>query len=610
MASNSSLDLTSLDFDTLKNNFTTYLKSQDVFKDYNFTGSNMNVLLDVLTYNTYLNSFYLNMVASEMFMDSAQKLESVISHAKELNYIPQSYNSSHSNVNIVFVTSGLDGQLSIPKGTIFTGSNPNGTFSFVTSSTETFTSSNGTYYANNVELYEGSYVTQSFVVDRSVDNQRFILNNSNIDLNSLTVVVTEDNGLTNTNFSQVSNLFDLNASSNVFFIQAAQKGLYEILFGDGTFGRIPQNGAVVTTNYRICEGPRADGVSSFVLSQSLDEINGGIVDVDSISVTSNSSTGSYGEDIETIRFRAPRWYSTQERAVSNDDYKSLILAKYGAYIQDINVFGGQEDYPYKHYGSVIVSVKPYGSTIAPDYLKNQIKNYLVDKSQMRTIIRDPDYLYLKVQSEIQYDKNKTKLYVNDLENLSLAAISSFSAEHLEKFNNDFRYSKFVAHIDNVDASVVSNDTKIWVVKKLYPLLNYTLKTEFSFNNSADIETPDPNIGYKPYTAFSDEPVVSSSAFTFIDTNGKTYPLSYIRDDNVGNLVVYTSINNIFTIVGNIGTIEYSTGNVKINNFATSYYNNNISIYMKPLNKDIVVNKDKILLIDPMDIKVTIVEARN
>ena len=272
MPANSSLNLTSLDFDGIKKNFVTFLKSQDTFKDYDFSGSNMNVLLDVMSYNTYLNAFYLNMVASEMFLDSAQKLDSVVSHAKELNYVPQSYHSSSANVNIVFETIGLSGKLSIPQGTIFSGSNSNGAFYFVTNYTANYSSSNNTYYANNVEIYEGSITNQSFAVDYSIDNQRFILSNPNIDLDSLTVYVLEDNGSSNTLFTSVDTLYGLNQHSNVYFIQAAQNNLYEMVFGDGLFGRKPQNGAIVSVNYRICAGPSADGVSKFQLSQNLDTI--------------------------------------------------------------------------------------------------------------------------------------------------------------------------------------------------------------------------------------------------------------------------------------------------------------------------------------------------
>lgn len=606
MAANSSLNLTSLDFDGIKKNFVTFLKAQDTFKDYDFSGSNMNVLLDVMSYNTYLNAFYLNMVASEMFLDSAQKLDSVVSHAKELNYVPQSYHSSSANVNIVFETSGLNGKLVIPQATIFSGSNSNGAFYFVTNYNANYSSSNNTYYANNVEIYEGSITHQSFAVDYSIDNQRFILTNPNIDLDSLTVYVLEDNGSSNTLFTSVDTLYGLNKYSNVYFIQAAQNNLYEMVFGDGLFGRKPQNGAVVSVSYRICNGSKADGVYKFQLSQNLEAINNGIINVTGITTVANSSGGSVAETIENIRYRAPRWYATQQRGVSNDDYKSLINARFGSAIQDISVFGGEEIEP-KQYGSVVVVAKPYNSTIVTDYLKNEIVNYMADKSQMRVIIKNPDYLYLKVNSNVQYDTTKTSLYSNDIKNVVANTITSFSKTYLERFNQNFRYSKFVTSIDNSDISVISNQTDINVIKRLFPVYNVKTSFDFSFDNSANIEAVDPSKGYNPYTAFSDEPVITSSAFTYVDSdNGIEYPLSYIRDDNVGNLVVYSYINNKFIILNNaIGTVNYSTGHIKINKLLTSYYENYISIYMVPMHKDVIISKDKILLIDSTDVTINV-----
>jgi hypothetical protein len=606
MAANSSLNLTSLDFDTLKSNLVTFLKSQDIFKDYDFTGSNMNVLLDVMSYNTYLNSFYLNMVASEMFLDSAQKYDSVISHAKELNYVPQSSKSSEAIVDVVFETVGLNGKLTIPQGTVFSGINSNGSFYFITNYTATYTSANNTYYANNIEIFEGSTTSQAFTTDYTIENQRFILQNSNIDLNSLTVNVVEDNGYSNTLFTKVDSLYGLNNQSNVYFIQASQNNLYELVFGDGVYGRKPQNGAIINANYRIAKGKVADGVSKFQVSQELDSVNGGVVNVTSVTTVANSSSGASSETIEDIRFRAPRWYAAQQRGVSNDDYKSLIYSEFGSYIQDINVFGGQEIEP-KKYGSVVVCIKPIGGTIIPNYLKNEITNYMLDKSQMKIIMQDPDYIYLSVNSDVYYNPTQTTLYANDIKNLVLQNIINYSSNYLEHFNSNFRYSRFASSIDGSEPSIISNQTEVLLEKRLYPLLNYTTAISFSYDNSADVETKNPSIGYTNYKPFGDEPVVTSSSFTYVDVNGISYPLCYIRDDNTGVLVVYKDVNGIFTVINNnLGTIDYDTGVINISKFTTSYYDQYISIYMAPKNKDVMVSKTKILLIDPNDVNINTV----
>ena len=266
---NSALTLSSLDFDSLKQNFKNYLTSNSIFKDYNFNGSNINVLLDVMSYNSYLNSFYLNMVASEMFLDSAQKYDSVVSHAKELNYIPRSIKSSQASLNFTVSTTGISGLLTIPKGTIFSGVNSNGTFSFITDQEQTYSSSNTTYTVTGLNVFEGTLITDSFIIDYTNEFQNFILTNDNIDIDSLIITVNENN--VNTNFTRVTTLFDLNSTSNVFFLQVAQNGRYEIVFGDGLFGRIPDNLSTISASYRVTTGATKEGLS--LPSQSVQAVN-------------------------------------------------------------------------------------------------------------------------------------------------------------------------------------------------------------------------------------------------------------------------------------------------------------------------------------------------
>jgi hypothetical protein len=584
---NSNINLSSLDFDTLKNNYKEYLSTQSIFKDYNFEGSNISVLLDVMTYNSYLNSFYLNMVASEMFLDSAQKYDSVVSHAKELNYIPRSSKSAVANVSLTLTTSGITPPLSIPKGTSFTGINSNGTFTFTTNQLHTYTSPTNVYAIPNLQLFEGTYFKDSFIVNHSDETQRFLLSNKNVDLDSLTVSVIENNSPIGVPFTKVDTLFGLNNSSNVYFIQAAQNYQYEILFGDGFLGRVPLNQSIVQAEYKVTSGTDADGASSFVINTDLGVVNKGIVSVTNLTVNEKATGSSNSELIESIRFSAPRYFATQQRAVASDDYSSLILAKFGGQISDINVYGGESLEP-KQYGKVVIALKPSGGTVAPDYVKNQISNYMLDYVSLptRILIKDPEYLYCSVSSVIQYDKNLTTKLPNDISSIVTSTILNFSQTNLEKFGNDFRYSKFVAAIDNSDVSITSNNTKIKIVKRISPLLNYPVSIDIDFNNPAYSE---------------DDIVLSSSPFTF-----KNYPLSYLQDDTNGNVVIYTYVNNIYTVLhDSVGTIDYSTGVIKLNKFEVSDYNNYISIYLIPSEKDIIVNKSKILILDSNDINLTV-----
>ena len=607
---NSSLDLTSLDFDTLKDGFKQYLKANTVFKDYNFEGSNMNVLLDVMSYNTYLNSFYLNMVASEMFLDSAQKLDSVVSHAKELNYLPKSARSSSANISFTADTTGVTGLLTIPKGTLFSGTNANGTFTFSTKEAYTYTSASSTYTINDLVIYEGTYITDSFVYDSTNGFQRFVMTNPTIDLDSLSVTVSENNGRNITEYEKKETLYELTSNSTVYFVEPAQNGQYEIVFGDGILGNVPQNGAVVTAEYRITTGKAGDGINNFKCTQDLGPINGGQVTINTITVTTSSQNGASPEGIESIRKLAPRYFATQERAVSSDDYASLIYNKYGNLVSDVNVYGGETQEP-KLYGRVIIAIKPAGGLIAPQYLKNEIQNYLIARTGLptRTVIKDPDYLYCGIDSTIQFTKNTTTKTANDVKVTATSAIKQFSTDHLEKFGNDFRYSKFVAHIDNSDTSITSNDTKINIIKRISPKLYYSTLYALEFNNAADIETGYP--GYERTTPFYDEPVLTSSAFTYVDDNGVETPYCFFRDDNFGTIVIYYINSGVFTILKqNAGTIDYTTGAVSIKAFQTSYYDTYISIYMAPKNKDIIASQNKIIVIEPTDINITVIETVN
>lgn len=601
---NTSISLTSLDFDSLKSNFKNYLTSQSVFKDYNFDGSNINVLLDVMSYNTYLNSFYLNMVASEMFLDSAQKLDSVVSHAKELNYVPKSAKSPVANVS--FTVNTTDNPLTIPKGTTFTGQNSNGSFIFTTAFNQNYTSANTLYQVNNLQIYEGFFIQDSFVVDYTQSSQRFILSNSKIDIDSLTVTAIENGA--NSTFSRVETLFNLNNNSNVYFLQAAQNNQYEIVFGDGLLGRIPNNLSTIVVEYRITNGSSALGISSFLLTST---VGGPSSTVSSITTTSNAVNGGDAETIESIRKLAPRYFATQQRAVATDDYKSLILDQFQGQISAVNVYGGELLTP-KQFGRVAVCLKPSGGTIAPTYVKDQVKLYLRDFIGLptRVITTDPDYMYIEITSEVQYNTTGTVQTASGIKSLLNTAIQQFSTDHLETFENDFRYSKFVAHIDQAESSITSNNTNIKIIKRIYPLINYPTSFDLDFNNPTELEGVDESLGYTKGNPFYDEPAITSSAFTYITDDGTQYTNCYIRDDNFGVLVVYKIVDGKFIVLNKaIGSVDYNKGIVILTKLTVASYGNYIEIKIQPRNKDIVVSRDKVLLIDLANVIINVIPTQ-
>jgi len=613
---NTSLNLSSLDFDTLKENFKQFLRNQSVFKDYDFSGSNMNVLLDVMSYNSYLNSFYLNMVASEMFLDTAQKYDSVVSHAKELNYVPRSARSSTANISFTATVVNPVSSLVIPKETRFTGVNSKGSFIFTTDEDKIITSSNNVYQISELQIYEGDYYQDSYIVNYDIETQYFLMTNKNIDISTVTVNVIENNGATNTEFTRAQTLFGLDSDSNIYFIQASQNGLYEVVFGDGLFGRKPLDISTVVIRYRISDGISGDSVGDFRISNNLELSNpqlGNIV-VDGFITSANSTGGAEQETIDSIRFAAPRYFATQQRAVSSDDYSSLILSNFGGEISDVIVYGGQEIEP-KLYGRVIVSLKPSNATIAPDYIKNKISNYLLDYIALpnRIIISDPEYTYCYAKTDVQYDSSKTTKTVSEIKTLVLNSIINFSKVNLEKFGNDLRYSKLVSAIDNSDTSITSNQTELRIIKRINPKLN--TESTFSINLGNILETTPVLTNDQHVSTHKNEfdlvlshSTLYSSKFTYVSKNGTTYPLCYSEDDGLGIINVYTTISTDVVRIDSVGTIDYSTGEIKLNSIKLASYTSYISLYIRSKFKDIFASQNKIILIESNDLEINIIET--
>jgi hypothetical protein len=615
MAANSNIDLTALDFDLLKDQFKKWMQQQSVLKDYDYNGSNMNVLLDVMSYNSYLNAFYLNMVASEMFLDSAQKYDSIISHAKELNYIPRSAHTAIANVNITFQTSGIantSGRLTIPQGTRFSGTNSNGTFQFVTRYNENLNSANDTFTITNLQVSEGVYAQDSFVMDYNIENQRFVLSNKNADTTSLIVSVIENNGQSNTLFTPAITLQNLNYNSNVYFLQPTFNNKYALQFGDNNFGRRPLNSAIILAKYIVTDGTDGNGVDVMTLSDDLGPYNGGQVNNVIVSVIGTSVGGSNQESIESVRFNAPRYYATQYRAVSSDDYASLIYAEFGGQINDVTVYGGQDIEP-KKYGRVIICLKPAAGYIAPNYVKDAIVNYLDPYIALpnRVEITDPDYYYVYLTSDVQYNSFSTTRSSVDIQTEVIDSIIKYSNVNLEKFGSDLRYSRLVEAIDSADQSVVSNDTSIRLIKRITPLPNYATTYTFTTDNpiynelfaTQDI-VKNPKLTYS--TEFKYAALISSN-FYYQTTDGTIYPFAYLIDDTRGNIDVYAPVNGLNTYIDTVGTIDYANGSFVLNKFRVQTYLNYISIYMRTILKDLISRQDKILTIEPSDVTVTVSE---
>lgn len=613
---NSSLTLSSIDFDTLKTNFKEFLKTQSVFKDFDYEGSNINTLLDVMSYNSYLNSFYLNMAASEMFLDSAQQYDSIVSHAKELNYIPRSATSSSANVTLTMETSGITGAMSVPKGTRFSGTNSNGVFVYTTNEAQSITSGNTTYALSDLTIKEGDYLSDTYVVDGDIERQQFLINTVDVDTSSITVHLIENNGASNTEYTKKETLFGLGSDSEVFFVQASQNNLYEIVFGDGTFGKKPTNGSTVLINYRVSTGADADGINNFTLLDDLGPTNSGVVSSYQLTVNQNSGGGSAQEDAESIRFAAPRYFATQQRAVTNDDYSSLVLAEFSDTIDDVNVYGGQE-LETKLYGRVVIALNPIYGEIVPDYIKTDVKKYLEDYIALpnRVVLTDPEYIYCSLKVAAEYDTKVTDKSHADIASLISSKISAFTNSNLEKFGKDLRMSKLVSDIDAADSSVTSNFTINRAIKRIAPLLNVNTTFDIQIGNAFDYDQTrfitselHSSSHSSDFDLISSHATVLSSFFTYTSKAGGSYQLAFIEDDD-GVLGVYYNSGSDVIKIDDIGTVDYTTGRITINDLNVSSYTDYISLYCRILGGDIRASQNKILVIDPADVSITVTETR-
>lgn len=591
MSANTSLVLNSVDFDTLKNTFKSYLRSQDRFQDYDFDGSNMNVLLDILSLNTFHNAFYLNMVGNEMFMDSAQLRDSVVSHAKDLNYTPRSFRSAQANVNIQVTSANINKRsLLIPKGTSFTSNFGSKNFTFTIGDNVLVTdySVNGntsvTFYGNNIALYEGYYVSDTYVYSYS-NASRMLLSNKNVDTSSLTVTVIEDGGATVSTYTKATSLFDLNGTSQVFFVQGAENDSYEIIFGDGVSGKRPKDNATIVVEYRICNGELPNGCNAFSPDSTID----GEATI-RVSVNSPAGAGTVSESLDSIKFNAPRHFATQERAVTTDDYENLLKMNFPE-VNAVTAFGGEDLNP-PQFGKVFVAVDLNEVDGLPESKKDEYYRFLKPRSPVSIdpVFVDPEYTYIGINSGIQYNINLTNLTSNDVETIVTSAIINYAKTNLNNFNRIFRYSKLLQAIDGAQSAIISNDTTINVIKVINPSLGEFLTFDVVFDIALDT-TKSADLGF----------TITSQEFI---TNGQRVKIQ----DQSGILYLVSSLTN--SIISPIGTVDYATGLLQFSNFKIdTFFNNGIKIYATPKNKDVSTINNVILNILEDDILLNVIPAR-
>jgi hypothetical protein len=581
MAANTYLQVTELDFNDIRNNLKTFLSSQTQFSDYDFEGSGMAVLLDLLAYNTHYNAYYLNMVANEMFLDTAQQRDSVVSIAKSLGYTPTSAIGASASVSLAFSgVSNTVGQFTVAKNSTFSSVVDDVTYTFVTPEAFTVLNDSGTFAAT-VTIKEGTPLTHRFTVT-SDTTQRFVIPNLNVDTSSIVVrVQTSSSDTTTTEWKRASNIAQVYSTSEVYFLEEAYDGKYEIVFGSGSLGKTPTLGNIVIVEYLTCNADVCNGVNTF-------SVENVITDVDFTSVSPTTvSVAAGGREKETagsIKFNAPRIFQTQNRAVVAEDYQRILLAE-NSDLQSAISFGG-ENYDPPVYGKVYISVKPFGEQFVTQTRKSSLKESIVTRTPLAIdpVFIDAKYTYIIPTIITYYDKTRTTLSASQIQESTKAAVASYSTTNLERFYNRFRFSRFSRALDNISTDyILNNDVSIDIQTRFVPNTNVAERVLVQFNNQIDPGT------------------VRSTQFTYLGF------LCYLDDDGLGNMRIYRfndSRQKVY-LTSSAGDVDYTTGQINVEGFAPSDYAGiEMKITATPTRYDMIPIREQILIIDSNDAIIT------
>jgi len=584
---NNRLRVSELDFEEIKSNLKDFLRGQDTFSDYDYEGSGLSVLIDVLAYNTHYNAVLANMQINEKFIDSAVARSSVVSIAKHYDYYPSSYSSSTARVNITVNTADYPNIIVLPKNTVFSAVLNGKTYSFVTNDTYTTSIVAGVYKFLDIPLYEGKLKTSSFVVDTRIAAQKYVIPEYNVDISKLKVYVKPS--ITSSviePYYESKDISNINGESNTFFIQGSLDNKYEIYFGDGILGKALSDGNVIILEYIVCSGDTINGSSIFTADSTIS----GYKNV-AIQTISPSSGGRNFEDIDSIRTNALKSYTTQNRMVTTEDYRTLIPTIYPN-IKSLNIWGGDENVP-PDYGSVYISIEPNNIGTLSDIEKQNVINLVKNKNILgiRPKIIDPTYIYIDINSTVYFDPNRSKYNANELSTLVKNTIILYNNIELMKFNGIFRYSKLSASIDNIDSGILSNITTFKLHQYLVPVYGKELKYIVQFNNPIYQNT------FK--TA---ENAVSSSGFRIFD-DPRIY---YLEDDGDQYIKMYYFSDITKLYVNNAGTIDYLTGIITLTLNIASFLPENvgdtgIKISIESQSFDVVPVRNNILVIKDSNI---------
>ena len=590
------LRVTELDFDNIKENLKTFLKAQTEFKDYDFEGSGMNILLDTLAYNTHYLGFNANMLANEMFLDSASLRSSVVSHAKSLGYEVSSSRAPVATINVSLSTDANTKTMSA--GTAFTTSIDGVDYQFVTIADVTSSNTGSAVPFDSVKIYEGTYVTSSYTADSSEVDQRFLLNDARADTSTLTVKVQNSSSdTTTTTYTKATDITQLSSSSTVYYLQETDSGLFEVYFGDGVVSKGLSDGNIVTLQYVVTNRTLANGASSFSSPSSIDGVTG-----ITVTTVANATGGSNPETVESIKLNAPLDYASQGRAVTIDDYKTYTK-KLFPNTQAVSVWGG-EDGSYDtstgvssnpEYGKVFISIKSTTGENLPTVQKSNLVTAFAPYkvASVTPVIVDPETIFLILNVSFQYDSTATTSTKDELASLIATTISNYNSSDLQEFNSSFRHSKLTGLIDDTDSSILNNTTTVTMGKFFTPV-NASSSYNINFNNAF----------FNPHSGHNAEAggIIASTGFQLDNDTTTEY---FFDDDGSGNLRIYSLSSGVRTYLNSAaGTIDYTNGTISTTSLFISAVSNvdgesstKIRITAIPKSNDVVPVRNQILEID-------------
>ena len=576
---------TNLDFDQIKSSIKDYLRANTSFTDFDFDGSNFSVLIDTLAYNTYITAFNSNMIVNESFLDSATLRENVVSLARNVGYVPRSKSAATATVSIAIPTTET-GQFILKAGLICVGAVDNTTYTFSTYEDISTNIANGVASFNDITVYQGNYLTRDFTVDTSF-NQRFILNNPNIDTGTITATVGTRP------YNKIDNIINIDGASEIFLIQEIADEKYELLFGDGIIGKKLNNGDIIKVGYITTKGTDGNGPALFNYAGTTTDAEGFIKSPSgpvTVNTIASASGGGDIEDMQSVKYFAPRLYASQHRAVTARDYEAIVQKVYPN-TESVSVVGGEELVP-PEFGKVILSIKPKNGTSISDFTKTQILNDLkqYSVSGINQEIIDLKLLYVEIESDVFYDSSRVNKVSDVKTNITTALTRYSNSIDLNKFGGRFKYSKLLQVIDNVDTAITSNITRVKMRRNLNSVLNTYAQYELCFGNRF----------HKTLNSYN----IKSTGFKLAESNDTVYFVDVpSADSDIGvlSIVKPTETTDTFEIVKkSIGTVDYAKGEIiikTVNIVSTDLADGVIEIQAYPDSNDIIGLRDLYLMFD-------------